>query len=300
VEGASPAKVISPERALVLPPISDGDKYETQIVQLETIHLNGLCAVDLLKSLLGLVNRFSEDVTQLKSGNVSLKVQLNTIQKSVDIKSRITYHSTASSLPPQPISKDVARRLAGTSAATQSASTASSVPVFGTFAYSRVLSYNDVASAGLSPQVASPADSDGFVTVSRKRKTIVAPAVKNIKSRRQPLIGVRNSTSLPSVSKKERSKASFVSRFSPEVIADDVEKSLKEQLSLKKLVCTRLKIKFSTYASLHVSVIEYEFPLINNNGVWPAECLIASLYGKPTPDQVYFLSTPVIGNTFHQ
>jgi hypothetical protein len=73
VEGASPTKVISPERALVLPPIYDGDKYEAQLVQLETIRLNGLNAIDLLKSLLGLVNKLSEDVTQLKSDKASLK-----------------------------------------------------------------------------------------------------------------------------------------------------------------------------------------------------------------------------------
>jgi hypothetical protein len=87
--------VISPERALVLPPIPDGDKYEAQIVQLETIRLNGLSTVDLLKTLLGLVNKLSEDVIHPKSDNASL----NTLQKSVDIKSTITDNSTAGSLP---------------------------------------------------------------------------------------------------------------------------------------------------------------------------------------------------------
>jgi hypothetical protein len=67
----------------------------------------------------------------------------------------------------------------------------------------------------------------------------------------------------------------FVSRFSPEVTAADVEKSLKEQLSLKSLVCTRLKTKFNAYASFHISVNEENFPLINNTGVWPNGCLIA-------------------------
>jgi hypothetical protein len=62
VEGAYPTKVIFPEMALVLPPTFDGDKYEAQIVQLETIRLNGLNSVELLKSLLGLVNKLSEDV----------------------------------------------------------------------------------------------------------------------------------------------------------------------------------------------------------------------------------------------
>jgi hypothetical protein len=45
-----PKKVISPERALALPPISDPDKYEAPSVQLETVRLNGVCAIDLIKS----------------------------------------------------------------------------------------------------------------------------------------------------------------------------------------------------------------------------------------------------------
>jgi hypothetical protein len=92
-------------------------------------------------------------------------------------------------------------------------------------------------------------------------------------------------------------KAIFVSRFFPDVTTDDVVTSLKEQLSLKKLVCTRLKTKFSTYASFHVSVLEDEFPLINNTGIWPAGCVIDPFYGKLTPDQIYSLSAPVIGDT---
>jgi hypothetical protein len=101
---------------------------------------------------------------------------------------------------------------------------------------------------------------------------------------------------LLTVTKKERTKAIFVSRFCPDVTTDDVVTSLKEQLSLKKLSCTRLKTKFSTYASFHVSVLEDEFPLINNTGVWPAGCLIAPFYGKLTPDMIYSPSAPVIGD----
>jgi hypothetical protein len=84
-----------------------------------------------------------------------------------------------------------------------------------------------------------------------------------------------------------------VSRFCPEVTADEVEKSSKEQLSLKKMVCTILKTKFNTY-SPYVLVLEDEFPLINNTGVWPTGCVIAPFYGKLTPVQVYSPSTPVI------
>jgi hypothetical protein len=68
------------------------------------------------------------------------------------------------------------------------------------------------------------------------------------------MIGVRNSSSLPIIARRVKIKAFFISRFLPDVASTDIENSLKEQLLLKSLVCTRLKTKFSTYASFHVSV----------------------------------------------
>jgi hypothetical protein len=75
-----------------------------------------------------------------------------------------------------------------------------------------------------------------------------------------------------------------------------VEKFLKEQLSLKKLACARLKTKCNIYSSFHVSVLKDEFPLINNTGVWLTGCLIAPFYGRLTSDQVYSPSRPPIGD----
>jgi hypothetical protein len=122
----------------------------------------------------------------------------------------------------------------------------------------------------------------------------IAP-VNKVKPRRQFLIGVSSSLSLPVISKSEKSKALFVSRFIPEVTADDVHKLLKEQLSLRKLVCTKLRTKFNSYSSFHISVTEDEFALIKNIGVWPSGCVIAPYYSKLTPDQIFTPSTPEAG-----
>jgi hypothetical protein len=70
---------------------------------------------------------------------------------------------------------------------------------------------------------------------------------------------------------------------------------LKEQLSFKKLVCTKLKTKFNSCSSFHISVTEDEVALINNIGVWPSGCLIAPYYGKLTPDQILTPSAPEAG-----
>jgi hypothetical protein len=230
-EASSPVKVISPNRALELPPIFDGDKYEAQLVQLETIRLNGQCAVDLLKLLFDLVHKLNEDVTHLKNDNTSLKLQLSELKESMGTQPRIIDHATAGSMSPQPILKDVPKKHPVTSTAVFPSLSASSVPVSSTSADARVLSYRDVVSAGLPSVTAVPADSDGFVPISRKKKPTADPALISIKPRCQPLFGVCNSATLPIVSKKERSKALFVSRFCPEVSADNVEKSLKEQLT---------------------------------------------------------------------
>jgi hypothetical protein len=62
------------------------------------------------------------------------------------------------------------------------------------------------------------------------------------------MIGVWSSSSLPVVEKKVRMKYLFVSRFSPDVTATNVEKSLKDQLQLASLACTRLRTKYNSYA----------------------------------------------------
>ncbi|KAJ4440788.1 hypothetical protein ANN_10634 [Periplaneta americana] len=76
-------------------------------------------------------------------------------------------------------------------------------------------------------------------------------------------------------------------RFSPKVNGKSIEDSLKNQLSLSSLVVTKLKTKYETYSSFHISVEEKDFHLINNTGVWPVGCLIAPFYGKLKPEQHY-------------
>jgi hypothetical protein len=67
---------------------------------------------------------------------------------------------------------------------------------------------------------------------------------------------------------------------------------LKEELSLKNLVCTRLKTKFNSYASFHIFVNKDKLPLITNTSMWPNGCVITPFYGKLTPDQVGSSSSP--------
>jgi hypothetical protein len=99
-ETVSPAKVISTDRALVLPPIFAGDKYEAQIDQLEIVCLNGQCTVDLMKSLLDLVHKLNEDITYLKNDNFSLKLQLKELKESMVTQPTNVDHASAGSMFP--------------------------------------------------------------------------------------------------------------------------------------------------------------------------------------------------------
>jgi hypothetical protein len=146
---------------------------------------------------------------------------------------------------------------------------------------------------------------DGFIVVSRKHKKdcpankVTNPVSVVSKKSRTLMFGVRNTSTLPVIAKKENHISLFVSRFSPEVTAQHIEKSL-DQLKISSLTCTRLKTKFSTYVSFHISVNEEDFPSINNTGVWPTGCLIAPFSGRLNPKQIYSPEAPTISVNIKQ
>jgi hypothetical protein len=42
-------------------------------------------------------------------------------------------------------------------------------------------------------------------------------------------------------------------------------------------------------------VVDDDFHLMNNMGVWPSGCLIAPYYGQLSPDQIYF--SPILDSS---
>jgi hypothetical protein len=120
--------------------------------------------------------------------------------------------------------------------------------------------------------------------IARKRRfELTGSSTDSSKKLRPAIIGVRSSSPLSVKAKRVRTESRCVSRFSP----TDIEKSSNEQLKLTSLTCTRLRTKFNSYASFHISVVEDDFHLINNTGVWPSGCLIAPYYRRLDPDQIY-------------
>jgi hypothetical protein len=105
---------------------------------------------------------------------------------------------------------------------------------------------------------------EGFVTVLSKRKgnhpsSIPSGLPNPPKRTRTPLFGVRSGSSLSTVQKRVRTKALYVSQFSPDVSSGDMEQSLKDQLELAFLTCTKLKTKFNSHSSFHISVSHFCF-----------------------------------------
>jgi hypothetical protein len=254
-----------------------GDNNNSLRAQLEAVRANGICTM----SLVVMVSKLSSEVTQLRF-NETLKTQLCDLQQvpshvpstQQDAAScAIATNSTAKSY------RDVVCALSGKpDTAVVTALATNSLPE-----QSIVLGDN-------------PSDGD-FVTVVRKKQITPYPvstaAVAN--TTKEPWIvmtGVRSSSSLSVVQMRVCRKSLFVSRFSLDVTASDVEKSLKDQLQLASLACTRLKTKHNSYASFHVSVAEDDFHLINNTSVWPNDCLIVPYYGRLNPDQIYTVEAP--------
>jgi hypothetical protein len=86
-------------------------------------------------------------------------------------------------------------------------------------------------SAGLTTSRGNPTE-DGFITVTKKKRGAVGAVNYSENNKigrklRTPMYGVRNSSSVPVVSKRAKTKALFVSRFSPELSTSDVGNSLK-------------------------------------------------------------------------
>jgi hypothetical protein len=247
-----------------------------------------------------MVTNLTKEVTELRNDNTLLKQEIKNLHGLIEVSPRSTSQYITGEqrfLPAEMSQKEAASIQRVSSAALKS----EAMPTISILA-GMALSYRDVSAAGISSSgpTALP-DAGGMKTVTYRKKTATntppaeMSAVNKDKPRRQPLIGVSSSLSLPVISIHERSKALFVSRFSPEVTADDVHNSLKEQLSLKKLVCTKLKTKFNSCSSFHISVKEDEFPIINNTGVWPSGYLFVPYYGKLTPDKIFTSSTPEAG-----
>jgi hypothetical protein len=80
-----PNRDISPERYPFLFPITYSEKYKVFCVHHETVCLSDVCAINLIWSLIDTVNKKNDDVTQVKSDNTALNIQIQDLFGSVTV-----------------------------------------------------------------------------------------------------------------------------------------------------------------------------------------------------------------------
>jgi hypothetical protein len=187
--------------------------------------------MEMVKSLVDMVSTLVSEVQPLKTDNHALKTQLRDLQQVPSMRCE----ATSSVRSPTSASASTAMKKS----------------------YRNIVCAVDGCPGSTIVTGVHPSKDD-FVTVVTKKR-VNPSAVNSIssdpnstKKPRMGMIGVRNSSSLPVVEKKVRMKSLFVSRFSPDVTATDVEKSLKDQLQFASLACTRLRTKHNSYALFHV------------------------------------------------
>nr|CAD7457768.1 unnamed protein product [Timema tahoe] len=252
--------------------------------------------IQLLNSLINMVYDLSTQVKDLSSDNAVLKSQISELLAFrtpvclVSVGTQCSL-SSQSSIP---------------SESSPSTSLLSKSPKSPKLTFSQALTSNNKSSGVDSKSVVkSPAGSqsasasadDGFTVVSsRKNKSSNSnvredPPVQRSRARKL-LTGNKIATDLQTVNKVFKKKSLFVTRFSPEVSSLAIQSYLNKELNLDYLVCSKLKTKFNSYSSFHISVKEDDFPMINISDIWPSGCLIAPYYGKLLPEQIVCEESP--------
>jgi hypothetical protein len=227
--------------------------------QLKAVRFNDICTLELVQSLVVMVTKLGCEVQQLRSDNKTLKTQLRDLlqvpfRENLLLLMCLPHVLSLLSLMP---------RLRHTGMLCVATLMLLWTPRLVCHYLNGLLFLWSTLLKEISTR--SPVNRTTNIVNTAKKPRIVK-------------IGARNS-SLPVVQKRARSKSLLVSRFSPDITVTDVESSLRDQLQLASLICTRLKTKHNSYASFHISVSEDDFHLINNTDVWPNGCLIAPYYG---------------------
>jgi hypothetical protein len=168
--------------------ISDPDSLG---VQIEMMRLNAASTHKLVENLVQMVLKLSEDVQLLRKDNEYLKCHLNKIATCAPTPAvpamKLSFQGPSNLVYNDPANNATHPALCSASTDADAGSK----------------SYKDILSAGLKPTV-SGVDSEGFTTVSYKKKpTSETHSVNTVRQRRQPLIGLRSSASLPIVPKRK-------------------------------------------------------------------------------------------------
>ena len=94
-------------------------------------------------------------------------------------------------------------------------------------------------------------------------------------------------TSIQPATKRIPRKAIFVTRLDPNTSIENIEKHIKSNIGIASTVCSKIKTKYETYSSFHISTEEPDMDKILDPNVWPEGVLITEFYGQLKEDQKY-------------
>ncbi|CAN7944991.1 unnamed protein product [Ixodes hexagonus] len=112
------------------------------------------------------------------------------------------------------------------------------------------------------------------------------PTSTHRKSRTAARTGASESCKLSVASPSKRRMALFVTKLAPETTYGDISSHL-SSLCIEKLECRRLKTRYNTYSSFHVSVDAEDFDKLSDPAVWPKSCLFKPFRGSLREDLLH-------------
>ncbi|XP_077500070.1 uncharacterized protein LOC144110874 [Amblyomma americanum] len=128
--------------------------------------------------------------------------------------------------------------------------------------------------AGMSAPPSKPPAQDQSTHLQRPSKAVSQPP------RPRATFGTAKQSMLKVAPRLPAKKSLFVSRLDPTTTASDIQELLAGTVGDKVVTCTKLKTKYDTYGSFHVSMDEHLFELVSKPEVWPDGCVFRPFYGK--------------------
>ncbi|KAH9367611.1 hypothetical protein HPB48_009982 [Haemaphysalis longicornis] len=115
----------------------------------------------------------------------------------------------------------------------------------------------------------SPTDTteDGFKVVKYRRRATASSGTSKL-------------SKVKAVPRKPISKALFASRLDPRTLIEDVKDLLKPFLGDKTVQYVKLRTKYDSYASFHLSGDDEAFAAMNSPDVWPEGSIFHQFFGQ--------------------
>lgn len=129
----------------------------------------------------------------------------------------------------------------------------------------------------------------------RHQRTVVHRSSDPERQTQRPptTVGTAKQSVLKTAPRPSAEPGLFVSRLAPSTEASDVQELLAGLVGDKTVMCTKLKTRYPTYSSFHVSLDKDLFELLNKPEVWPNGCVFRPFYGKLSPLRHFEASSTV-------